>query len=117
MALITKPMVPSVVSFKFGKYNNSPQNWCSHVVCYGESLCALSNFSVFQEPGRITFFLFKFFYLLFLFQFGRFSDLTGIEMNVTDKYTLGDKLLIAVRDYVGDLVNKSLRVVTVVVRS
>ncbi len=39
-----------------------------------------------------------------------------MELNITDRRTLGDKLIITVRDYRGDLVNKSLRVVTVVVR-
>ena len=38
-----------------------------------------------------------------------------MRLNITDRLTLGGKLLITVRDYVRDLVNKSLRVVTVVV--
>ena len=46
-----------------------------------------------------------------------YSEKTGMRLNITDRFTLGGKLLITVRDYVGDLVNKSLRVVTVVVSS
>ena len=46
-----------------------------------------------------------------------YSEEMEMRLNITDRLTLGGKLLITVRDYVGDLVNKSLRVVTVVVSS
>ncbi len=49
-------------------------------------------------------------------QFGRWSEESGINIeDVTQLKTVGDKLVVQVRDYVGDLVNKTLRVTAVVV--
>lgn len=48
-------------------------------------------------------------------QIGEWTKQLGLSLNVTDVTTLADTPLVDVRDYVGDLVNKTLRVVTILV--
>ena len=48
-------------------------------------------------------------------QVGHWSQVAGVEGNISGQHSLGGRPLPDVRDYVGDLLNKTLRVVTVVV--
>ena len=49
-------------------------------------------------------------------QHGSWNNENGLVLNVTGLFGLGDRRLVDVRDYVGDLVNKTLRVAVVLVR-
>ena len=53
--LFTQPMVPSMISINFAKYNIFQHTWRSHVVFLGKSLSALQYFYFWEIWGNIFF--------------------------------------------------------------